>query len=113
MMPQSVGERIAQARREKGVRDHQDLRPIDVARALGVSGAAVSDWEADKKRPREELLAQLADYLGTTPAYLRYGVTFSDGSPGTQGPSVIQEPPAETFDQPVGRAAKKSTKKRA
>jgi transcriptional regulator with XRE-family HTH domain len=73
-MPQSLGDRIAQARREKGVRDHQDIRPIDVARALNVSGAAVSDWEGDKKTPREELLNALAKYLGVTPAYLRYGI---------------------------------------
>jgi transcriptional regulator with XRE-family HTH domain len=73
-MPQSLGERIAQARREKSVRDRADVRPVDVARALEVSAAAVSDWEADKKTPREELLTRLADFLGVTPAFLRYGV---------------------------------------
>ncbi len=71
---QTVGERIAQARREKGVRDRADVRPVDVARALEVSGATVSDWEAGKVIPREELLAKLAEFLGVTPAYLRYGV---------------------------------------
>lgn len=75
MTEQSLGERIAQARRELGVRERRDVSQLDVAKAIGVSGAAVSQWESDERAPREEAFAKLADYLGVTPAYLRYGVT--------------------------------------
>jgi transcriptional regulator with XRE-family HTH domain len=72
-----IGDRIAQARRELGVREHRDVRPVEVARALGVSGAAVSDWEAGKATPRDGLMEKLAAYLGVTPEFLRYGVRAS------------------------------------
>lgn len=113
-MPQSLGDRIAQARREKGVRDRKDIRPIDVARALRVSGAAVSDWEADKKTPREELLNALAKYLGVTPAYLRYGVGQGGEMPGTPQPDpmrdrLITEDEIERARQSVVRKSAKKT----
>jgi transcriptional regulator with XRE-family HTH domain len=69
-----IGERIAQARRELGVRERKDIRPVDVARALEVSGASVSDWEAGKAAPGDENLRRLAAFLGVTPQFLRYGV---------------------------------------
>lgn len=54
---------------------------MDVARALGVSGAAVSDWEADKATPRDETLKALAEFLGVSAGYLRYG----EGAPVATG----------------------------
>ena len=70
-----VGHRIAQARRELGVRLGRDVRPVDVARELKVSQATVSDWESGKTAaPRDELLVRLAGFLGVTPEFLRYGV---------------------------------------
>lgn len=72
--PQSLGERLAQARRELGVREHRDVTQLDVARAIGATGASVSEWEADKKAPREDALLKLARYFKVSPAYLRYGV---------------------------------------
>jgi transcriptional regulator with XRE-family HTH domain len=80
---------VAQARREKGVREHRDIRQIDVAKAIGVSGATISDCESDKKVPGEPILAKLAKYLDTTPAYLRYGI-------GEAGPISIEQLAAET-----------------
>jgi transcriptional regulator with XRE-family HTH domain len=72
--PQGLGERIAQSRRVLGVREQRDVTQLDLAKAAGVSGPTVSDWEAGKKVPREAALMKLADYLGVTPAYLRYGI---------------------------------------
>ncbi len=72
--PQTLGERIAQARREKAARDHEDIRQKDVAAAIGVSGTTISEAESDKQPPGEAVLLRLAAYLGVTPAYLRYGV---------------------------------------
>jgi transcriptional regulator with XRE-family HTH domain len=70
----TLGQRLAQARREKAVRDHRDITQADVADAVGYSRTAVSEWEADAKVPREDALAKLADFLAVTPAFLRYGV---------------------------------------
>lgn len=77
-MPNTLGERIAQARRELGVRTRTDVNPSDVAEALGVSPATVYRWESNEKSPRDDTLAKLAKYLGVTPAYLRYGVVSAD-----------------------------------
>jgi transcriptional regulator with XRE-family HTH domain len=72
--PQSIGERIAQARRELGVRLRRDVSPSDVAEALSVSPATVYRWESDEKSPSEKSMTKLAAFLGVAPAYLRYGV---------------------------------------
>jgi transcriptional regulator with XRE-family HTH domain len=101
-IPQSVGDRIAQARRELGVRLHRDVLQSDVAEAIGVSGASVSQWEAGIKSPREDTLAKLAAYLGVTPAYLRYGIP-SDVRP------VAPDPALDRKVTPGERAAAKKT----
>lgn len=44
-----------------------------MAKAVAVTATSVSEWEADKKTPREPTLVRLAKFLEVTPAYLRYG----------------------------------------
>jgi Zn-dependent peptidase ImmA (M78 family)/DNA-binding XRE family transcriptional regulator len=51
-------ERIAQAREFKGI------TKTDLAQALGVSPAAVAQWESGAKSPTSENLAALARYVG-------------------------------------------------
>lgn len=98
------------------MREHRDVTQLDVAKAVGTTGASVSEWEADKKTPREATLERLAKYLGVTPAYLRYGVE------GAVLPALRAgaEPPAAPLDSftPMPRkaereAAKKGKKRRA
>lgn len=76
---ETMGQRIAQARRELAVRLARDVLQSDVANELGVGAATVSRWEADQAAPRDEALNQLAAYLKTTPAWLKFGV----GAPST------------------------------
>lgn len=57
-----------------GVRLHRDVSQLDVAVAVKTTATSVSEWEADKKSPREPSLERLATFLGVTAAYLRYGV---------------------------------------
>lgn len=57
------------------MREQRDVSQSDVAEAIGVSAAAVSQWESGAKSPREAAVTKLAAYLGVTPAYLRYGIT--------------------------------------
>jgi transcriptional regulator with XRE-family HTH domain len=97
--PPTLGQRIAQARREKGARDHRDITQLDVAKAIGTTGASVSEWEADKKAPREETLSKLARYLGVSPAYLRYGTTETAYMIGhvAADPATIEQISEEEF----------------
>lgn len=72
---QEVGQRIAQARRELGVRDQRDVLRGEVAEAVGVDPSTITAWEQGRKTPREEALRRLAAFLGVTPAFLRYGIS--------------------------------------
>ncbi len=76
-----MGDRIAQTRREKGVRERRDITKGEVAEATGVDPSTVSLWEGGKKSPREDTLAKLAKFLGVSPAYLRYGVAAVSPEP--------------------------------
>jgi transcriptional regulator with XRE-family HTH domain len=57
-MANSIGTRIAEARKRKGLTQDQ------LAEAMGVSPQAVSKWENDISCPDITLLPQLADYFG-------------------------------------------------
>ena len=59
-MENTIGKRIAALRREKG------LKQEDIARALDVSSQAVSKWENDQSCPDISLLPKLAKLLGVT-----------------------------------------------
>lgn len=103
VVPHTIGERIAQSRREFGVRTRQDVTPSDLAVMLGVAPATVYRWENNEKHPSRENLVILAARLGVTPAYLVWG----------QLPKHTTEPPesdrylADDFDQWFKREAKK------
>lgn len=59
-MENTIGKRIAALRREKG------LKQEDLARALDVSSQAVSKWENDQSCPDISLLPKLAKLLGVS-----------------------------------------------
>ncbi len=59
-MEHTIGKRIAALRREKG------LKQDDIAKALDVSSQAVSKWENDQSCPDISLLPKLAKLLGVT-----------------------------------------------
>lgn len=96
----SLGKRMAQARRELGVRLRRDVQQSDVASALGVGAATVSRWEADQAVPREDALAKLAAFLEVTPMFLRYGIPV-DYQP------VAPDPMKDRRVTPAERAAAK------
>lgn len=68
----TIGKRIAQARRELGVRDHRDVKPSDLAEMVGVSETTLYRWENDEKAPSDENLAKLADVLGVNRSWLKF-----------------------------------------
>ena len=63
----SIGERIAQLRKE------QNISQVQLAKALEVSRQAVSKWETGQSIPDMVKLIQLADLLKTDTEYLATG----------------------------------------
>ena len=59
-MAQSLGKRISELRKRKGITQDQ------LAEEMGVSSQAVSKWENDISCPDIGLLPQLSDYFGVT-----------------------------------------------
>lgn len=64
----SVGERIAELRKQQNISQGQ------IAKALGVSRQAVSKWENDQSAPDTLNLIRLANLLDTDTEYLATGV---------------------------------------
>lgn len=71
--PKSLGDRLAHARRVLGVALGADIGQSHLARLLGISPSAVSNWEADAKRPNQSIVPRLAASLGVRPGYLMFG----------------------------------------
>lgn len=93
------------------VREARDITRGEVAKATGVDPSTVSLWEADKKSPREDTLAKLAEFLGTTPAALRYGVSAdTHGLAPTPTRTVREE--LEILEKPAAKVVNGGKKKR-
>ena len=60
----------------------KDPSKAEIARALGVSSAAVSLWVNGGSEPERERLGELADFLGVRRGWLAYG----------EGPMFAAEP---------------------
>jgi transcriptional regulator with XRE-family HTH domain len=63
----SVGHRIAAAR------DAYKLNQAQLAANLGVTRAAISQYEQDKIKPRDEIIDKLALTFNSDPEWFRYG----------------------------------------
>jgi transcriptional regulator with XRE-family HTH domain len=59
-----IGKRIAE------IREQSKLTQSALARAVGISQSAISAIEAGDRNPSYDMLRQVADALGVTPAYL-------------------------------------------
>lgn len=101
--PHSPGTRIAHARRLLGVREGRDVTVPELAERVGVSAESVYNWESDKPIS-EKNLAKVAEELGVTPAYLRYGVKEATAAGG------VQEIPTTAYT-PIPRPEKAAAKK--
>jgi DNA-binding XRE family transcriptional regulator len=66
-----MSDRIRQARKEKGMTQHE------LAEAVGVTRAAVAIWEAGKHPPRREIIAKIAEVTGTTAPWIEVGASTS------------------------------------
>jgi len=96
-MANSIGTRIAEARKKKGLTQDQ------LAEAMGVSPQAVSKWENDISCPDITLLPQLADYFGISVDDLLRGA----GAPEAQ---MVPEEDRKEFSKMMLRINVLSTK---
>lgn len=65
--PRSIGDRIKEARKSKG------LSQSDLASRIGVSQPAIANWESGVHDPRRLMLARLADVLDSSLDWLAAG----------------------------------------
>ncbi len=70
-----IGERIRQARERKGLTQEQ------LGQIVGVSDAAVSQWETGGIQPAQKNLPKIAQALGVTRSWLLDGDTASESQP--------------------------------
>lgn len=104
----TFGERLAQERRHKAVRDAQDVYKKDVAKMLGVSESSVGRWENGVTMPDDDTIQRLARYFGVTAAWLRYGQPPRELHPQSGAPH-IDMPLAQ---HPTAPRTAKGTKRR-
>jgi len=64
----AIGQRIKRRRLDLKLKQHE------LAAAVGVKQATVSDWEAEKFSPSRDIIKSIADFLQTTPGQLEYGI---------------------------------------
>lgn len=62
--------RVARAERNLGINE--------LARALGVSATAVSNWQSGKSRPKPAMLVRIAEVLNVDPGYLDDSFNIGD-----------------------------------
>jgi HTH-type transcriptional regulator, cell division transcriptional repressor len=78
-----LGERIAQAREAAG------LNSSELSRELGVSRAAVAQWEIGKTEPKARNLRKIASVVGVTLEWLGQGLGTAAGA--VSSGSIISE----------------------
>lgn len=88
---EEFGHRLAQARREKAVRDRRDVSQRDVAKAVGTTPPTVSRWEAGLTMPNDGKLKKLALFLGVARSWLRYGNEVRAVAVGELAPNPAKE----------------------
>ena len=69
----TIGKRIAQARRELGVREVRDIPTAELARLMRVPASTVMRWEADLSTPSGANLVKLARVLGVSAEWIQEG----------------------------------------
>lgn len=102
--PQTVGQRLFQARLQAAIREGRQVTQADVAQMVGVKDATVSRYEAGKAEPDLGMIVLLAAALGVTPGWLAFGEASS--LTPTLGPPIERE--VRPVPRPVPRPAPRS-----
>ena len=82
---ETIGQRIAEARKEQGMTQEK------LAAELNVSRAAVSNWEKDRRLPDAEMMIRLSKLLNVD--FVNGNVReTAEGAPGEPAGGVPEEP---------------------
>lgn len=76
---ETVGSRIKEAR------DQKQMTQLDIAKILGISRAAIAQWENETTSPSISTVTEVAKLLETTPQWLAYGVSAE--------PTIVHQTP--------------------
>ena len=85
-VPRSIGERIRQARKSKG------MSQADLAQRIGVTQPAIANWESGVHDPRRLTLAKLADAIEAPLDWLAAGDRSAVESDKHAGAAYIRRP---------------------
>lgn len=99
----TLGRRMAQARRELGVREGRDITPPDMAARLEVAAATYWRWERDERRPNGAALKGIADALGVDSLWLASGIitaALKDAEPNAPNAVPVHRLPPEAPSAP-------------
>ena len=69
----TLGERIKELRREKGITQEE------LGNAIGKTKGSIASYESDRRKPSLEVIEEIADYFNVT---VDYNVLLSFRSPG-------------------------------
>lgn len=61
--------------------EHPDIKQVDVAKAIGVSSATISEWRKGRKSPRIEKVRLVATYFGVDVDYFFTNTKVPEYSP--------------------------------
>jgi transcriptional regulator with XRE-family HTH domain len=87
---ETLGGRIAQARREFAARERRDVSPPDAAALLGVSVPTYWRWERDERKPGRPALMAIALVFGCPLEFL-----LDEAPASTPDKEAVQEPTAK------------------
>lgn len=103
----TVGKRLAWARRQLAARQNEDIPPAEIARRLDVPTSTVTRWENDERIPDSENIFRLAGALQVDAQWLRTGEDAK--APPNEGAG--QKPTVEEITASVVRGGEGPTRK--
>lgn len=96
---------LRDARLAKGTRERDDVRPADVARALGITRSAYGHWESGRSRPKDvATVEKLAAFLEVSVGDL--GIDLRSLPPVFEKPAKFKREAKRTF-QPHAKKRRK------
>lgn len=113
MPAEQVGDRIRRARFQAAARSGRAVTQTALAKAVGVTPGAVSQWENGTTEPNLSVIPKLAHALGVSPGWLAFG---EDGpeliNPATDRKLTDEEVQRARDTVAAARASKSAAAKR-
>jgi transcriptional regulator with XRE-family HTH domain len=107
------GDRLADARRERGKARRKDLSKAELGRAVGKGRSNVSAWEKGDYFPPAPIMQELADVLGVNRPWLFFGVGEMGLKPQSAMPQEEETPTLVRHLEKKSRARRTRPAKRA